>query len=229
MKKAHIWRGFFYVLGICFLSIGITLNTKTGLGLSPVTSVPYSISTAFSLNFSTVLCWYYIACTVLQILVKGKKSGWKEIAQVPASFLFSAVQGQFAKWMSFLTPAEAWHSWALLPFAVLFTGFGIALMVNMELVPYPADGVPVVVSQVIKKDVGLAKNFVDATLVLVTLTIDLLFSRHIVSLGAGTIVAMVGNGRAVALFDRLFQMKVKDLSGLLICANNETNLYKEES
>lgn len=214
MKKNRVWRGFFYCLGICFLSIGITLNTKTGLGLSPVTSVPYAVSTAFSINFSMVLCGYYILCTLFQILVKGRKSSWKELAQVPASFVFSAVQGQFARWMTVIQPESAVQSWLLLPFAVLFTGFGIALMVNMELVPNPADGVPVVLSQIIHKDVGLSKNFVDAGLVLVTLTIDLVFSRGIVSLGAGTIVAMIFNGRAVALFDKLFQKKVKRLAGL---------------
>ena len=221
MKKAHIWRGFFYCLGLSFLSIGITLNTKTGLGLSPVTSVPYAVSEVFVLNFSLVLCGYYILCTLFQIAVKGKKSGWKELLQLPASFVFSAVQGQFAKWMEFIQPREAWHAWLLLPFAVLFTGFGIALMVNMELVPNPADGVPVVVSRIIHKDMGLSKNFVDATLVLVTLTIDLVFSRRILSLGAGTIVAMVGNGRAVALFDQLFKKHVKALAGLEKKASKE--------
>lgn len=214
MKKEHLYRAFFYCLGICFLSIGITLNTKTGLGLSPVTSVPYSVSMAFGWNFSVVLCWYYILCALFQIAVKRKKSSWKEVAQVPASFIFSAVQGWFAGRMEFIQADVWWEAYCLLPFAVIFTGFGIALMVNMELVVNPADGVPAVVGSLIHKDLGLSKNFVDAALVLLTCTIDLVFSRRILSLGIGTVVCMVGNGRAVALFDKLFKKKVKALSGL---------------
>ena len=214
MKRAYLYRSFFYLLGLSFLSIGITLNTKTGLGLSPVTSVPYAVSAASGWNFSVVLCLYYILCALFQIVVKGKKSSWKELAQVPASFVFSAVQGGFASYMEWIAPGSFGQSLLLLPFAVLFTGFGIALMVNMDFVVNPADGVPAVVGKLIHKDLGLAKNMVDATLVLVSLTVDLLFSGRILSLGLGTIVCMVGNGRAVALFDRVFKKKVKALAGL---------------
>lgn len=215
MKKEHIRRGLFYGLGIVSLCFGVTLNTKTGLGLSPITAVPYSISTAFLVPFSTVLFWYYIACVLLQAAVKRKECGWKELAQVPLSFVFSVVQGWMGEILSFHCSA-LWQGVALLPFAALFTGFGIALMVRMELVPNPADGVPFVLSRVIKKEMGLTKNIVDGSCVLVALVIDLLFTGGVVSIGLGTLWAMVFNGRAIALFDRLFTKKVTALAGLRV-------------
>lgn len=213
MKKTTLWRAFFYCLGVLFLSIGITLNTRTGLGLSCVTSVPYSVSEAFALPFSTAVFWYYILCVVLQVAVKKRSSTWKELAQFPMSYVFSAVQAWIASILPF-TLDTLWQSALALPFAVLFTGFGIALMVNMELIPNPADGVPVVVSQIIKKDVGLSKNITDTCCVLIALAVDLLFTGRIISLGVGTVAAMIFNGRAVALFDKLFKTKVKTLAGL---------------
>ena len=214
MKKEHIWRALFYALGIVFLCFGVTLNTKTGLGLSPITSVPYSISTAFAIPFSTVLFWYYIACVLLQAAVKRRgECGWKELAQVPLSFVFSVVQ----EWMGDVIAFRCdtlWQGLAVLPFAALFTGFGIALMVRMELVPNPADGVPFVLSRVIKKEMGLTKNIVDGSCVLLALVVDLLFTGGIVSIGLGTLWAMVCNGRAIALFDRLFTKKITALAGL---------------
>ena len=213
MKKTTLWRAFFYCLGVVFLSIGITINTRTGLGLSCVTSVPYSVSEAFSIPFSSAIFWYYILCVVLQVAVKGRKSTWKEFAQFPMSYVFSAVQAWIASRMEF-SFSSLLSSALALPFAVLFTGFGIALMVNMDLIPNPADGVPVVVSRVIKKSVGLSKNITDSCCVLTALTVDLCFNGGIVSLGVGTVAAMIFNGRAVALFDRLFQKKVKIMAGL---------------
>nr|WP_282751859.1 hypothetical protein [Emergencia timonensis] len=39
MKKAIVYRVFFYVLGLLVMALGITLNTKSGLGVSPIISV----------------------------------------------------------------------------------------------------------------------------------------------------------------------------------------------
>lgn len=211
MKKETIWRAFFYGLGIVLLCLGVTLNTKTGLGVSPVTAVPFAISNGFGWRFSTVLFWYYIACVLLQCTLRGPE--WKDLLQVPLSLAFSVVQG----WLGSLLQMEITHLWqsvALLPFAVVFTGFGISLMVNMRLVPNPADGVPFTLAQVTKKEMGLVKNVVDAALVVLALSVDLLLSGHITSLGAGTIVAMIFNGRAVALCDRLFRRKITFLAGV---------------
>ena len=84
----------------------------------------------------------------------------------------------------------------------------------MDLVPNPADGVPFVISRVTKKEMGLVKNLVDAACVAISLAADLLLSGRITSQGLGTIVAMIFNGRAIAVFDRFFKEKVKNLAGL---------------
>lgn len=42
MQK-KINRGIVYVAGLLLLAMGIILNTKTGLGVSPIISVAYSI------------------------------------------------------------------------------------------------------------------------------------------------------------------------------------------
>ena len=44
MKKSILFRVLFYAAGLLILALGLTLNTKTGLGVSPIISVAYSIS-----------------------------------------------------------------------------------------------------------------------------------------------------------------------------------------
>ena len=44
MKRKWIWRGLIYLVGLTILAIGTTFSTKTGLGVSCVTSAPYAIS-----------------------------------------------------------------------------------------------------------------------------------------------------------------------------------------
>ena len=47
MQKQKFYRAGFYILGLLILAMGLTLNTKAGLGVSPIISVSYSISTIF--------------------------------------------------------------------------------------------------------------------------------------------------------------------------------------
>lgn len=54
MNRTIIFRVVFYILGLLILALGLTLNTKAGLGVSAIISVAYSISLIFELNFGNV-------------------------------------------------------------------------------------------------------------------------------------------------------------------------------
>ena len=54
MKRSIFYRILFYVTGLLVLAHGLTLNTKTGLGVSPIISVAYSISEIFDHNFGNM-------------------------------------------------------------------------------------------------------------------------------------------------------------------------------
>ena len=47
----QFYRWLFYLAGLLILALGLTLNTKTGLGVTPIISVPYSIAQIFGFNF----------------------------------------------------------------------------------------------------------------------------------------------------------------------------------
>ena len=50
MKKSTYYRWGFYIAGLLILALGIILNTKSGLGVSPIISVAYSISTILNIT-----------------------------------------------------------------------------------------------------------------------------------------------------------------------------------
>ena len=52
MKKAFICRLCIYALGVAILAIGVILGTKTGMGISPINSVAYSLNAAFGVDFA---------------------------------------------------------------------------------------------------------------------------------------------------------------------------------
>lgn len=76
MKKATLYRGLFYILGLLVLALGLTLNTKTGLGVSPIISVAYSTSEIFHQNFGDMtlaLYTLFVAVEMILHLIREKE------------------------------------------------------------------------------------------------------------------------------------------------------------
>ncbi len=69
MKKQVFYRILFYAAGLLVLALGLTLNTKTGLGVSPIISVAYSISQIFDHNFGNMTLALYSVFVVIEIIL----------------------------------------------------------------------------------------------------------------------------------------------------------------
>lgn len=58
-----------YIVGLFILALGLTLNTKASLGVSPIISVPYSISQITGLNFGDLTFIEYVVFVFIQIWI----------------------------------------------------------------------------------------------------------------------------------------------------------------
>lgn len=220
-SKNNCWfyRILFYSIGLVVLSIGITLNTKSGLGVSPIISIPFSIANIFNLNFATMTFIVYTTFVLIQFIIKGKNKDLKNILQIPFSLLFSVLINFFSKIFNFHYTTFS-QNLILLFVAIIVTSIGAAMMVNMKLIPNPADGLAQAIGELSNKGLGFGKNAVDLCSVVITCAIGLLFSGHIFAIEVGTLIAMIGVGRCIALFNFIFKEKMDELSGLEPCNLN---------
>ena len=204
-KQCWFFRIFFYILSLLILALGLTLNTKTGLGVSPIISVSYSISQIFHLNFgNTTLVWYTVF-VIAQLIIRGKNRRWYDLLQIPLSIVFTRFLNLFEKCIPWETDSFA-ANMALLIVAIICTGVGAAMSVNMRLIPNP--------------DMGFAKNMFDLLNICMTFVIGIISGHFLLGIGVGTVFAVIGVGRAVAAFNYLCKEKMNILSGL--SANPET-------
>ena len=65
-----------YGVGMLVLTCGITLNTKTLLGVSPIISVPNSLSVLFGWDLGWVVTLFYLLCVAAQLPIKGRGLGF---------------------------------------------------------------------------------------------------------------------------------------------------------
>lgn len=211
-KKQWGWRILIYASGVVILALGITLTTKTGIGVLPLSAIPFGVSEAFDISFSTANFLFYVLLVAGQFLLRGTDRRWTDLLQLPFSVVFSALLGVFDTLLP-LTPGTLWEKALLLVIAIALNGAGVSMTVHMKLVPNPAEGLTEAISTAIKKEIGFTKNLVDMSCVAAAFLVDLLFGTLWTSVGFGTVLAMVTIGRAVSLFDYLFKDRMLRLTG----------------
>ena len=212
-NKCWLWRVLFYSVGLVVLSIGITLNTKSNLGVSPIISIPFSIANILNLNFAAMTFIVYAVFVLIQFIIKGKNRDLKDILQIPFSLLFSVLINYFGEIFNF-NYTTIWQNLLLLFVAIIVTAIGAAMTVNMNLVPNPADGLAQAIGDILKKGLGFGKNALDITCVVTTCIIGIVLTGKIFAIGIGTLIAMIGVGRVIAVFNFIFKDKMDRLAGL---------------
>ena len=196
------------------LALGLTLNTKTGLGVSPIISVAFCVSQLLDLNFGDVTFGLYVLFVAGQYALRGRNSHLYDLLQLPLSLVFSRVLNLLDAWIPYVSARHSLWENLLLAAAVLCTGTGVSMTVNMCLVPNPGDGIVAAVAQRMGRDQGFAKNVFDVGCVIITVTIGLLAAGRVIGIGLGTVLAMIGVGRAIALVNALFKKRMCRAAGL---------------
>lgn len=232
MKKTTCYRALFYVLGLLILALGLTLNTKAGLGVSPIISVSYSVSQIFSLNFGDTTLVLYCIFVLVELVLhlthgragEGAPGSRRltlllDVLQIPLSLIFTRFLNLFVALLpDFSGSADSLSQLparlAVLLLAIVCTGVGAAMSLSMRLVPNPGDGIVQAIADCIGKSVGFTKNCFDLVNITITITLSLCLAGQLVGVGIGTVVAVIGVGRVIALFHHLTGKRIGGLSGL---------------
>lgn len=212
MKRQWVFRGLFYGIGVLVLNLGLALCSRCGLGTLPVSGISFVLAEILNVTFGTAVMGTYTVFVLAQIAIQRKRPGLRELLQLPLSVASRWLLDLFCGW--FPRPETLGPQVGMMLLGVFFTGIGVAMNVDMKLIPSPGDGIVEVLSNVSGRELGLAKNFFDAFCVISTLLIGLCTGHFLSGLGAATLVGAVGVGRVVSLFNRLFRDKMWRLAGL---------------
>lgn len=205
------YRWLFYIVGMLLLALGIVLNTKSRLGMAPILSAVFCLSQVYGLNFSNLTLGFYILLVTAQFVIKGRNRRWLDLLQIPLSIVFTRFMNLFSGALD-IVPELLWQKLLVCAAAVVVTGVGVTMAVNMRLVPNPGDGIVQAISDRAGISLGLAKNLFDGGCAVLGLALGLLLRGSIIGLGLGTIINILGTGRVVAGFSRLVKKKMMRLA-----------------
>ena len=195
----------FCAAGLILISFGVALTTKAGLGTSPISAIPYSLSLIIpGLSMGTWLILFSIALVLIEIiLLKGKMPARSWISQLlisfPVGWLIDA-----AMWL--LTPFNP-ELYLVKVLAVILgcviIALGAYLCVSASLLVLPGDGFVQVLAQVTGKSFGRVRVISDTTQILIAAVLCLIFLHALVGVREGTIIAAILVGSIVKIFARI--------------------------
>lgn len=217
MKLVARWG--IYLAGLVVLAFGLTLNTKAGLGVSPIISVSLSISELTGQSFGDITFLMYAFFVAAQYILRGRNSHVRDLLQLPLSLVFSRLLNRMGAGISYSCAEHSLGAnFLLLALALICTGIGVAMTIDMRLIPNPADGIVQAMSERFRWELGLSKNVCDATCAGFTILLTLLVAGRVMNIGVGTVLAMLCVGRVITIFNHFLQRKLLWAAGIFDAA-----------
>ena len=206
MKKI-ILRIIFYVAGLFIVTLGIASCIKSGLGVSPVTSIPYTLEKVAGISTGTSTIYFYMILLALQIILLRKKFNLKNLLQIPVAVLF----GYFTDFSIALisgipTPTNIVLKLVASGIGIILVAIGMFFYVPADIVPLPPDGFIKTVSELRGAKFSNIKIIFDVTVVTISFITCLLFLRPFnimnMSVGLGTVLAAIFVGLILGFLNK---------------------------
>jgi uncharacterized membrane protein YczE/CBS domain-containing protein len=191
-KNNYIIRTFFYVCGFLIMTMGIAISVKSGLGVSPVSSIPYTITCVFGIEMGKATVIFHVILVAAQILLLRKAFKLKNLLQIPAGILFGMFTTFCNSLMDFFpTPENLAVKLIMMLISTVLIAFGIFFYVPADFIPLAGEGMMLAVSQVTKIKFSTVKLIFDISMVIISLITCLAVLHSLGSVGIGTVIAAV--------------------------------------
>lgn len=197
--------------GLFILAFGIALSSKTGLGVSPSQSLSYIVSLITPLSMGTATMILNLCFFAGQILILRKNFKPIRFLQLIVVFIFSYFTDLT---LSVVAPLEITSYWARLLLSIascMVIALGVFLEVKAGLIVMASEGFISALSDVIKKDFGITKIFLDWGCIILSVIISLISFGALQGVREGTVIAAF----LVGFFVRICNQKFHFLDSFL--------------
>lgn len=208
--RALLPRTLQYVLGIFLVSLGIVLCKECGLGISPISSIPYALAAIFSVSFGAFTTLFHLANTVAQMLLERRLLDAKLWLQLPLALAF----GLIIDWLGGLVAVDTSSlvcQIVALVLSVVFTALGMVLMLGANLVQNPPDGTVKCLAELMGIELGTVKVAYDVACVAISCVLGFVALHAPVGFGVATIISAVFVGKTVAWIKAVSRLVVGPL------------------
>ena len=192
-------RAALFALGVILAGFGVALSTQSGLGATPISSVPWVLVRKTRLSYGTLTLCMNLLFVGGQIVILRRRFAPFQLLQIPATALFGACID-----LGMLLSRPLVTTIYPLQIAMLVAGgallaVGIVCQVHSDFLCVPGDAFVKTVSREFKWPLSRCKMCFDATLVVAAVTLSLVFLGRIEGVREGTFIGVFLVGWFVGL------------------------------
>lgn len=194
-----------YLIGLFIMTLGVSMSVKSNLGVSPVSSIPYTITCITGLEMGKATILFHIVLVILQIAILRKDFQAKNLLQIIVGIVF----GYFTTFSNYLfsflpTPENLLIRLAMMLCSTVVIAFGIFLYLPADIIPLAGEGAMKAISDKTQILFSKIKVCFDISMVAISLCACLLILHRLGSVGAETVVAAVLVGSILGVINKLF-------------------------
>ena len=202
-----------YLSGFLILSIGVNISKQAGLGISPVSSIPYALELIWGIELGKATYLVYLVLMGLQIILLGKNYKIKDLLQVIPTFILGTfITYTGTNYLLFWLPRPTNYLFQLLYLfiSIIVIGIGVSLFLIPNIMSLPAEGLSNAIVLVSKERIkfGNAKIIVDSGMVLISAILSLVFLGGFKTVREGTILAAMLVGKVVDIILRNYRQAI---------------------
>jgi uncharacterized membrane protein YczE len=211
-KTELIKRYIFLLVGLFVNGLGVSFITKAGLGTSPITSIPYTLSLGFTPTVGMFTLVFNIFLVILQVILLRRNFQLQNLLQLPIIALFSFFIDLTMSLLGFMQPETYSMKVVSLIVGCLILGFGVFMEMVANVAMLPGEATVRAVSDVFSTDFGKTKIAFDSSMTVIAAILSFIMFRHLDGVREGTIVAAI----LVGFIARLFKKYIGGIEKILI-------------
>lgn len=198
-------RIFNYVFGLFLITLGVAFSIKSGLGSTPVASIPYALNLILDIDLGVTTFMFQIFLVFLELVLLRGNFKKKHFLQVFVSLIFGVFTSFSISLVGFVPPADnIFVALVMCAVSVFLIALGIFFYVPTNIVPVSVEGVTQAIAIVTDNPFPKVKVCFDVTVVVSSLVLSLVFLGNFGSVGIGTIIGAVFIGYVVKLIRGLY-------------------------
>lgn len=212
-KKIKI-RLILYIIGLFIMTLGISMSVKSNLGVSPVSSIPYTITCVFGLEMGKATILFHAVLVLLQIIILRRAFQLKNLLQIVVGILFGYFTTFSNYLFSFLPTTDNLVIRILMMLgSTILIAIGIFFYLPADIVPLAGEGAMKAISVMSGIAFNRVKVAFDVMMVVVSLVTCLIMLHTFGSVGIGTIIASVLVGTILGIINKQFGEKRNIIMG----------------
>ena len=211
-KTELIKRYIFLLAGLFVNGLGVSFITKAGLGTSPITSIPYTLSLGFTPTVGMFTLVFNIFLVILQVILLRRNFQLQNLLQLPIIALFSFFIDLTMSLLGFIQPETYAMKIVSLIVGCLILGFGVFMEMVANVAMLPGEATVRAVSDVFSTDFGKTKIAFDSSMTVIAAILSFIMFKHLDGVREGTIVAAI----LVGFIARLFKKYIGGIEKILI-------------